>query len=85
MLRVRLRFFASLRERLRRSEAEYTLADGASVQDLWAALCAEYPQLVDLGGSVSFAVNQEYVAREHRLSDNDEVALIPPVSGGLDV
>ena len=85
MLRVRLRFFASLRERLRRGEAECTLADGASVQDLWVALCAEYPQLVELGSSVSFAVNQEYVEREHRLSDNDEVALIPPVSGGIDV
>ena len=85
MLRVRLRFFASLRERLRRSEAECTLADGSSVQDLWAALCAEYPQLVELGPSVSFAVNQEYVNREHRLSNNDEVALITPVSGGIDV
>ena len=52
MLRVRLRFFASLRERLRRGEAECTLADGASVQDLWVALCAEYPQLVELGSSV---------------------------------
>ena len=82
---VRLRFFASLRERLRRSEAEYTLADGANVKDLWAALCADYPQLAELGTSVSFAVNQEYVDREHRLSNNDEVALIPPVSGGIDV
>ena len=82
---VRLRFFASLRERLRRSAAEYTLADGSSVQDLWAALCAEYPHLAELGPSIAFAVNQEYVNREHRLSNNDEVALIPPVSGGLDV
>ena len=82
---VRLRFFASLRERLHRGAAEYTLADGASLADLWAALCADHPQLVELGGSISFAVNQEYVSREHRLSNNDEVALIPPVSGGLDV
>jgi MoaE-MoaD fusion protein len=82
---VRLRFFASLRERLHRSEAECTLADGATVTDLWTALCAEYPQLVELGTSISIAVNQEYVDREHSLSNNDEVALIPPVSGGLDV
>jgi len=82
---VRLRFFASFRERLRRSEAECTLADGATVADLWAALCADYPQLAVLGRSISFAVNHEYVDRAHRLSNNDEVALIPPVSGGLDV
>ena len=82
---IRLRFFASLRERLRRSEAEVTLPDGATVHDLWAALCAQHPQLVELGKSISFAVNQEYVDREHRLSNNDEVALIPPVSGGIDV
>jgi molybdopterin converting factor subunit 1 len=79
---VRLRFFASLRERLRRSEAEWTLADGATVNDLWAGLCAAHPQLADIGASISFAVNREYVDRDHRLSDNDEVALIPPVSGG---
>ncbi len=79
---VRLRFFASLRERLRRSEAQWTLADGATVGDLWTALCAVHPQLNDLSPSISFAVNREYVDRQHRLSENDEVALIPPVSGG---
>ncbi len=82
---VRLRFFASLRERLRRSEAEWTLPEDATVHDLWAALCQEYPPLAELGASISFAVNQEYVDRNHRLSNHDEVALIPPVSGGIDV
>ena len=82
---VRLRFFASLRERLRRSETVWELPDGASVDELWAALCGQWPQLTDLASSISFAVNREYVERDHRLSDNDEVALIPPVSGGLDV
>ena len=79
---VRLRFFASVRERLRRSEAEWSLPVEATVGDLWQALCVEFPQLTELGASMSFAVNQEYVDRRHRLSDNDEVALIPPVSGG---
>lgn len=79
---VHLRFFASLRERLKASEAERTLADGATVADLWAALCRERPDLEPLSGSISFAVNREYVERAHVLSDGDEVALIPPVSGG---
>jgi molybdopterin converting factor subunit 1 len=79
---VRLRFFASLRERLRTSEAVRTLADGATVADLWAVLCRERPDLQPLGASISFAVNREYVEREHVLAEGDEVALIPPVSGG---
>jgi len=82
---VRVRFFASLRERLRCNETEYTLAEGATVADLWAALCADHPQLAELGHAISFAVNQEYVGGQHRLSSHDEVALIPPVSGGVDV
>jgi molybdopterin converting factor subunit 1 len=79
---VRLRFFASLRERLRASESERTLADGATIADLWGALCRERPDLQPLSASISFAVNREYVEREHVLRDGDEVALIPPVSGG---
>lgn len=79
---VRLRFFASLRERLKASEAERTLADGATIADLWDALCRERPDLQPLSASISFAVNREYVERQHALADGDEVALIPPVSGG---
>jgi len=79
---VRLRFFASLRERLKVSAADRTLADGATVADLWAALCREQPELAPLSKSISFAVNREYVERDHILADGDEVALIPPVSGG---
>lgn len=82
---VQLRFFASLRERLRCNEAEYQLPEGATVNDLWNALCAQHPQLEDLRSSVTFAVNREYVKGEHVLSPHDEVALIPPVSGGTDV
>ncbi len=82
---VQLRFFASLRERLRRTEQEWTLPDGATVDDLWAALCATYPQLSELRSSISFAVNRAYVDRTCRLADQDEVALIPPVSGGSHV
>lgn len=84
-MQIHLRFFASLRERLRRSEAEWTLPEGATVAQLWQALCVDFPELTPLRGSVTFAVNREYVDRDHQLSDNDEVALIPPVSGGLDV
>ena len=79
---VRVRYFAALRERAGRSEETCNLADGAAIEDLWAALCASTPQLRDFGKSLSFAVNQQYVERSHRLREGDEVALIPPVSGG---
>lgn len=84
-MKLRLRFFASVRERLRRTEAEWELPDGATVHDLWQSLLAQHPQLQPLSSSITFAVNREYVARDHRLAAEDEVAIIPPVSGGIDV
>jgi molybdopterin synthase catalytic subunit len=84
-MNIRLRFFASLRERVRCAEADWELPEGASVHQLWQSLSARYPQLQPLSSSITFAVNREYVKRDHVLSADDEVALIPPVSGGVDV
>ena len=80
---VRLRFFAALRERIGRSELEVALADGARVADAWAMICQQHPQVEMMGGAMSFALNHEYVERDHLLAHGDELALIPPVSGGL--
>jgi MoaE-MoaD fusion protein len=74
-MRVNVRLFAGLRERAGRSRLE--LDDVARAGDVWARL--------DLGeepGGLMYAVNREYVDRSHELHDGDEVALIPPVSGG---
>jgi molybdopterin synthase catalytic subunit len=79
---IHLRFFASLRERLRAREAERIVPAGSTVADVWAALCREHPEIEPMSASISFAVNREYVERTHRLADGDELALIPPVSGG---
>jgi MoaE-MoaD fusion protein len=81
-MRVRVLFFAALRERLQRTEASLDLNEGATVADLWAALCDQHQLLQESERAVSFAVNREYVRRDHRLSAGDEIALIPPVSGG---
>jgi molybdopterin converting factor subunit 1 len=81
-MKVHLCYFASVRERLGQREGELVLPDEATVRDLWSRLREVHPQLAELGGSISFAVNQEYVEAAHVLNDGDEVALIPPVSGG---
>lgn len=74
---VRVRLFAGLRERVGRRELELELPDGACVDDAVRAV-------VDVGGDCPLvtAVNREYVAGGTRLADGDELALIPPVSGG---
>ena len=76
-MKVRVRLFAALREQAGARERELELADGAGVGDVWGALGlgAEPRGLV-------YAVNRSYVERETRLQDGDEVAVIPPVSGG---
>jgi molybdopterin synthase catalytic subunit/molybdopterin converting factor small subunit len=71
---VRVRLFAGLRERAGWSQREI---DAATVGDVWGAL--------DLGeepGGLLYAVNKAYAERDRPLADGDEVALIPPVSGG---
>ena len=78
-MRVRLRFFARLREQMG-ARAERTVPAGTTVGALWRALVEERPALDAV--RVRFAVNQSYVEPGHRLADGDEVAFFPPVSGG---
>ena len=72
-----VRFFAALREQAGQRERELELADGARVDDVWPAL-----GLGDEPRGLVYAVNRAYVERGAPLADGDEVALIPPVSGG---
>jgi sulfur-carrier protein len=78
---VRVLFFAYLRERARVREATLEVPDGATVGDLWHTLLARYTELPT--DPPRFAVNRLYVDNDHPLHDNDELALIPPVSGGI--
>ena len=79
---IRLRFFASLRERLGAAESLWRGPDGETVGGVLDALKRSHPELADVESSLAFAVNEEYVGRHHELKDDDELALIPPVSGG---
>jgi len=78
-MRVRLRFFAALRERLG-AGSERAVPAGTTVGAVWRSLVAERPELDAI--PVRFAVNETYVEPSHRLAENDELAIFPPVSGG---
>jgi molybdopterin synthase catalytic subunit/molybdopterin converting factor small subunit len=76
-VKVTVRLFAALRERAATGSGELELPDGAVVADVWP--------LLDLGArpeGLLFAVNRKYAPEDARLAEGDEVALIPPVSGG---
>jgi molybdopterin synthase catalytic subunit len=77
VIRVHVRLFAMLRERAGRSVIDVELADGATAGDVWSQLgIGEEPP------ALGVAVNRAYADRATRLADGDEVAFIPPVSGG---
>jgi MoaE-MoaD fusion protein len=81
---VEVRLFAMLRERAGRSELQLRLAPGSTVADALARLGGQEPRLGELLGRlpVTTAVNREYVPAATVLESGDELALIPPVSGG---
>jgi len=76
-VRVTVRLFAGLRERAGTARLELELPAGARVEDAWSALgLGEEPT------GLLWAVNQKYVDKDRELTEDDEVAVIPPVSGG---
>ncbi len=79
---IRVRAFAGLREALGLAETEVTVPSGASVQDVLAALMTRYPQAGLAARRFGVAINRAYATPTTVLHEGDEVALIPPVSGG---
>ena len=76
-MRITVKLFAGLRERAGENERHLELDAGARVSDVWTPL-----GLGDEPEGLLYAVNKEYAPPDRRLSEGDEVALIPPVSGG---
>ncbi|HEX6439925.1 MAG TPA: molybdopterin converting factor subunit 1 [Candidatus Binatia bacterium] len=81
-MKIKVKFFAILRERAGAAEITRDLEDGSTVADLWQALQQDFPKLNVAGIRLLYAVNQNYVSPDFKLSDQDEVVFIPPVSGG---
>jgi molybdopterin converting factor subunit 1 len=84
MNRFTIKLFATLRERARAAELSREFPEGTTVGEIWNRLLAEFPALGGHHDGVAFAVNQEYVREDYRPGNDDEVAFIPPVSGGVD-
>ncbi len=81
-MRVTVRLFARLRDITGASELSRQVPAGATIRTVWHELAGEFPALADYERSISSAVNTEYARMEHVLRDGDEVAFLPPVSGG---
>ena len=81
-MRVRVRLFARLREITGAAELAREVDPGATIRSVWQLLAAEFPELQPYERSISSAVNADYARLDTPLADGDEVAFLPPVSGG---
>ena len=81
-MRVTIRLFARLRDVAGSGELMREVETPATVQTVWQSLTAEMPALVEYEGTMSVAVNAEYTRMASAVQDGDEVAFLPPVSGG---
>ena len=81
-MRIRVLFFGQLKDVTGRAQEESELSDGAKVDDLFERYGRRFPKLAEFRGSIATAVNQEYADGRKLLAAGDEVAFLPPVSGG---
>jgi MoaE-MoaD fusion protein len=81
-MRVKVLFFASLAARVGEREVDVELEEGATVGGLMDVLARKYLAVQEMRGKLAYAVNLEYRKAGEGLKEGDEVAVIPPVSGG---
>ena len=81
-MKVRIRLFAALREITGKEVIEVDVSSGTTAAALLDTLVADHPQLGPFVRVIQVAVNQELTRRETELQADDEVAFLPPVSGG---
>ncbi|MFN7983617.1 MAG: molybdopterin converting factor subunit 1 [Vicinamibacterales bacterium] len=81
-MRVTVKLFARLRDVAGTSELVREVESGTSVRTLWRSLAEQYPDFASYERSISSAVNADYARMDQVLADGDEVAFLPPVSGG---
>src|ERR1035441_6899680 len=83
-MHVRVLFFGMLRDIVGMSREEVEFPEGADLHSVFASYASRFPRLGDLARSIVVARNQEFADPAAKLADGDEVAFLPPVSGGGD-
>jgi molybdopterin converting factor subunit 1 len=81
-MRVTVRLFARLRDIAGSGELARDVAAGSTVAAVWRALVSDFPEMARYEASISSAVNADYAKMDARVSEGDEIAFLPPVSGG---
>ncbi len=81
-MKVTVKLFAAAKDAAGQGELVVDLEEGATAADLFQKLVGKFPKLQELAPFLLLAINREYAARDRALSPGDEIALIPPVSGG---
>ena len=81
-MRVTVRLFARLRDITGSAEMAREIAPGATIGTLWRQLVSEFPDLAGYERSISSALNADYARMDWPVHDGDEIAFLPPVSGG---
>ncbi len=81
-MHVTVRLFARLRDIAGAGELRREVPGGATVSTVWSSLMAEFPEMSPYETSISCAVNADYSRFTAAVADGDEVAFLPPVSGG---
>jgi len=81
-MRVTVRLFARLRDISGSGELSRDVEENATIRSVWRRLVDEFPELAEYERSISSAVNADYARMDQAVHDGDEVAFLPPVSGG---
>ena len=83
-VRVKVLFFGVLKDVAGRAEDHLNLEPGATVGRIFDQYCGEFPRMREMGGSILLARNHEFAEPSAAVAEGDEIAFLPPVSGGSD-
>jgi molybdopterin converting factor subunit 1 len=81
-VQVTVRLFARLRELTGAAELSREMPEGSTALDVWTALTHDFPPLAEYTRAISVAVNEDYARLATDVRDGDDIAFLPPVSGG---
>jgi len=79
---VKVLFFGMLKDIVGRAEDELDLQQGGTLGGLFDGYCSQFPRLREMAGSILLARNQEFASAATQIANGDEIAFLPPVSGG---